>query len=417
MYRNYSLDDKYNQELLNIVEAFGGANCKYWTQVARLFYERTGLAETKSYNLKKRYQILTNYCDNINLEQEQILYETGIKCRGLTKAGLQEFQNKTGCNLYLGRYTQKIARFLQIGIKIISSAYIHLKNIKKKRFGSQFPRISYVDINIMLKAADIKEKIDDPIFIELQNSAIKLEQLFYQHVKCYDKNMDERYDHYMKVANRLQFKKLMFFLYFCGELKRISLNIFDKNSCFNHPLIKNDIELNKQSIYYQLLISQNDWKEKYDLFFNCTNQFQTNDQFSMLIKQAKKDEIDEYDLIPRNQKQISNKVANAQIECIGKQKKLRYFRGHYVQKGQIKTTGQTTIYFDHDVDSEEIENEDFEKEIQRQKEKEELEKQQEQFIKIYNQMFSKEEQADQFKEQKDTQNHKNNKLKKKTRVL
>lgn len=42
----------------------------------------------------------------------------------------------------------------------------------------------------------------------------------------------------------------MFFLYFCGELKRISLNIFDKNINFNHPLIKNDIERNKYKIYY-----------------------------------------------------------------------------------------------------------------------------------------------------------------------
>lgn len=31
MFRNYSLDEAYNQELLKIVEAHGGNNCKHWT--------------------------------------------------------------------------------------------------------------------------------------------------------------------------------------------------------------------------------------------------------------------------------------------------------------------------------------------------------------------------------------------------
>lgn len=38
---------------------------------------------------------------------------------------------------------------------------------------------------------------------------------------------------------------------------------------------------------------------------------------------------------------------------------MRTFRGHFVRKGQMRTTGVTTIIFDHDVDSEDIENEDF----------------------------------------------------------
>lgn len=54
MYRNYSLDEAYNQELLKIVDAHGGVDCKHWTQVARMYYIRTGVAESKTYNLKKR---------------------------------------------------------------------------------------------------------------------------------------------------------------------------------------------------------------------------------------------------------------------------------------------------------------------------------------------------------------------------
>ena len=68
MSRFYSEDQEYTNEFLKIVEAHGGENCTHWTKVARVYFESTGIRVNQSYKLRKRWETLTNYKENLNEE-------------------------------------------------------------------------------------------------------------------------------------------------------------------------------------------------------------------------------------------------------------------------------------------------------------------------------------------------------------
>lgn len=69
--------------------------------------------------------------------------------------------------MFRGRYSLKMAKFLTLAFKTILSSFMHKKGSKNNPKMNVYPRISYVDIHILLKAADIKENIEDPIFKEI----------------------------------------------------------------------------------------------------------------------------------------------------------------------------------------------------------------------------------------------------------
>lgn len=61
--------------------------------------------------------------------------------------------------MFRGRYSLKVSRFLTNGYKIIQDSFLHTKGSKYNPKCSIAPRISYVDIHLLLRAADIKEDI------------------------------------------------------------------------------------------------------------------------------------------------------------------------------------------------------------------------------------------------------------------
>ncbi|CAD8157519.1 unnamed protein product [Paramecium pentaurelia] len=383
MTRGFHEDQQFKKEFLQIVDAHGGENCRHWTKVARVYFETTGIQVNQTYKLRKRWETLTGYKENLSEEQAKILYETGIKCRGNNKGGLQNFTQQTGVRMYLGRYTKTISKWLRGAIKLFQEMYIHDKKTRYRRLDEDNYRLSYVSIHIMLRAVDVNDIGDDPIFQELKQCAIKLEQLLLLHAQIHKEfNKRENYENYEIYKNllrRWQFRRIMFFLDYVNELKQISISYYKELVILAHPLLKQSIELNKKTEIYQKIILESDWQSKYQLYNLCQG-LQENQEYSMLIKKASKKQKDQtnkeiqdnlqdveqnienenvlqgYDVVSKSVHKVCNKMAHARITPTEKQK-LRTFRGHYVRPGQIKSKGWTTILFDHDLPSSQDEKE------------------------------------------------------------
>lgn len=74
----------------------------------------------KSIYLKlKRWEIFTNYKEELTKDEYRMLYLTGIKCKGNHKAGTEEFFSISGkrylcmiIRLYVNQYSKMVGHFL-----------------------------------------------------------------------------------------------------------------------------------------------------------------------------------------------------------------------------------------------------------------------------------------------------------------
>ncbi|CAK90830.1 unnamed protein product (macronuclear) [Paramecium tetraurelia] len=381
--------NQYNEEiqrkLIEIVDTYGGKKCKSWTQVARIFELQTGIKVQKTFDLKKKWEMFTNYKEDLTKSELKALYATGVRCRGHHKAGNEEFFKQTGKKLYVNQYRKLVGNFLLAAIKLLSQSYVNPKKVKCRQSGQErfHNRIGYVSIHILLRAVEINKYLDDYLVQELKRSAEKFQQLLLIHAEHHEDERIARFSHYHKVINRREFKKIQFFLDYVNELKQISINLYS-DQVGRHPLLFPQIDQNKQSKIYELLIWGNDWQSKYNLFQECAAKSDW-EEYSMLIKKTKKNDdnkqtknksqqpqqqssqiinpdslepetsklkLNSYDLVSTATHKVCNNASKQQIKQLDKQE-LKSFRGHYYRDGQIRTKGLTTILFDTDMRSDE----------------------------------------------------------------
>ncbi|CAD8048343.1 unnamed protein product [Paramecium sonneborni] len=386
-------NEDIQKQLIEVVETYGGKNCKSWTQVARIFELTTGIKVQNTFDLKKKWEMFTNYKEELSQDELKALYATGVRCRGRHKAGNEEFFKLTGKKLYVNQYSKLVGNFLLQAIKLLCQSFFNQIKVKYRQLGQErfHSRISYVSIHILLRAVEITKHLDDYLVQELKRSAEKFEQLLLIQAEHHEDERIDRFQHYRKVINRREFKKIAFFLDYVNELKQISINLYQEQ-IGRHPLLSPQIDKNKSSKIYQLLIWENDWQSKYNLFQECAAKSDW-EEYSMLIKKTKKNEekkqvkkksnqlqqqeqqkmqseeiintetiesetnklkLNSYDLISTATHKVCNNASKQQIKQLDKQE-LKSFRGHYYREGQIRTKGLTTILFDTDMRSDEEE--------------------------------------------------------------
>ncbi|CAD8052334.1 unnamed protein product [Paramecium sonneborni] len=388
-------NEDIQKQLIEVVDTYGGKKCKSWTQVARIFELTTGIKVQNTFDLKKKWEMFTNYKEELSQDELKALYATGVRCRGRHKAGNEEFFKLTGKKLYVNQYSKLVGNFLLQAIKLLCQSFFNQIKVKYRQLGQErfHSRISYVSIHILLRAVEINKHLDDFLIQELKRSAEKFEQLLLIQAEHHEDERIDRFQHYRKVINRREFKKIAFFLDYVNELKQISINLYQEQ-IGRHPLLFPQIDKNKSSKIYQLLIWENDWQSKYNLFQECAAKSDW-EEYSMLIKKTKKNEekkqvkkksnqppqqfeqqiiqsediinseiiiepetnklkLNSYDLISTATHKVCNNASKQQIKQLDKQE-LKSFRGHYYREGQIRTKGLTTILFDTDMRSDEEE--------------------------------------------------------------
>lgn len=75
----------------------------------------------------------------------------------------------------------------------------------------------------------------------------------------------------MQNATRKEFKRILFFLEYMGELVKIGQGIYKKDCIRKHPMISPDMEENKQTLFYRKLILESDWNSKFELYKSCSD--------------------------------------------------------------------------------------------------------------------------------------------------
>ncbi|CAD8134132.1 unnamed protein product [Paramecium pentaurelia] len=389
--RYHKQDQKFDKEFLAIVDAFGGKNCTSWTQVARKFELQTGEKVQKANTLRYRWEQLTGYSENFTKEQQIQLIESDIKSRGVKRQGLNDFYQLTGIKLYKGRFCRISSQHIKQAIQSIDEVFA--KERKHRRCGKKDAefrlKLSHLSIYILLRAKDTltsegfkqKNKGLDPFEQYLCQQLIEAsdicERLYLMHARVFQADRVDRYQSYMKVINRNQYRKLMFYIEYLDILRKISVEQCTNDTIVSHPLVLRNIKKNKETLVYKNLILENDWSQKYQWFNECTLTQIQEEEFSLLLKSSNRkskqkssqcsvdpSEVDDqrqnkrielnnlqFDFIPKHCQKVYAKInsgkANNKTE-----KEYRKFRGHFIKPGDTRTDTRYTKIFTCDDDSE-----------------------------------------------------------------
>ncbi|CAK81919.1 unnamed protein product (macronuclear) [Paramecium tetraurelia] len=360
---------KYRENQLKQQNTYGGIEVQKYGLKLLVFLNYRLESKSKKHSIQKK----NGKCSPIirkDLTKSELkaLYATGVRCRGHHKAGNEEFFKQTGKKLYVNQYR-----------KLVVNPYVNPKKVKCRQSGQErfHNRIGYVSIHILLRAVEINKYLDDYLVQELKRSAEKFQQLLLIHAEHHEDERIARFSHYHKVINRREFKKIQFFLDYVNELKQISINLYS-DQVGRHPLLFPQIDQNKQSKIYELLIWGNDWQSNVQPNQIGKNiQCQSKKQKKMMITnrpkinhnnpnnnplqiinpdslepETSKLKLNSYDLVSTATHKVCNNASKQQIKQLDKQE-LKSFRGHYYRDGQIRTKGLTTILFDTDMRSDE----------------------------------------------------------------